>query len=323
MGGITWANEKCPLTQTMLISMRSTAILVAITREIRERSKRFLCSLLIFPLLHRAGALVPSVRAADAVLGQAWERADAAEIAQLLLLPVAVPATSLPIPAPERPQPIDCQGPLPHICVEPDELHRWLDALGSEDAERAVLLLLLAEAAARKGHLAVGAYGVKKRPYHDFLNGRAIQRHADGPCIMAFEAITQVAKVQFVCDPQPMSAHATADQPLEQGFPVPCGSTCAGNRCLLRLCFLGILSQTCLVLQELFPTNVGRIHPLLKRHPLFHRLAYHSCPTSSWFALDGINGTPPRDKGSCVRGVVQNLDDHGFGWHFPEQLTFA
>src|SRR5258708_34662744 len=115
---------------------------------------------------------------------------------------------------------------------------------------------------------------------------------------MAFQAITQVAQVRFVRDTHPISTHATADQPLEQCFPFPCGSTCSLNCCLLRMCFLGILGQTCLVTQELFPTNVGRIHPLLKRHPLLHRLAQHSCPTSSWFALHGIDGTPPIDKGS-------------------------
>src|SRR5437764_14693236 len=63
----------------------------------------------------------------------------------------------------------------------------------------------------------------------------AIHRHADGSCIMAFEAITQVAQVRFVRHTHPMSTHATADQPLEQRFPFPCGSTCPGNRCLLRM----------------------------------------------------------------------------------------
>src|SRR6266849_5063180 len=46
-----------------------------------------------------------------------------------------------------RPRPSDCQGQLPHICVEPDGLHSWLDALDRDDAERAVLLLWLAESA--------------------------------------------------------------------------------------------------------------------------------------------------------------------------------
>src|SRR5260221_454884 len=119
----------------------------------------------------------------------------------------------------------------------------------------------------RKGIQLCGAYGVKKRIDDDFLNGRAVQRHTDGSCIMAFQAITQVAKVRFVCHTHPMSTHATADQPLEQCFPFPCGSTRPSNCCLLRMCFLGILGQTCLVTQELFPANVGRIHALLKSHP--------------------------------------------------------
>src|SRR5207248_8798930 len=101
-------------------------------------------------------------------------------------------------------------------------------------------------------------------------------RHTDASCIMAFEAITHVAKVRFVRHTHAMSTHATADQPLEQRLPFPCGSTCPLNSCLFRMCFLGILGQTCLVLQELFPTYVGRIHVLLKRHPLLHRLAHHS-----------------------------------------------
>src|SRR5258708_9786584 len=120
-----------------------------------------------------------------------------------------------------------------------------------------------------------------------------------------------------------MSTHATADQPLEQCFPFPCGSTRPSNCCLLRMCFLGILGQTCLVTQELFPANVGRIHALLKSHPLFHRLAHHSLATSPWFAQHPIDGTPPIDKSSCVSGVVQDLDDHGFPWLFPEPLAFA
>src|SRR5712692_6439065 len=128
----------------------------------------------------------------------------------------------------------------------------------------------------RKGIQLCRAYGVKKRIDDDVLNGRAIQRHADGSCIMAFEAITQVAKVRFVRDTHPMSTHATTDQSLEQRFPFPCGSTRPLNSCLLRMCFLCILGQTCLVTQELFPTHVGWIHALLKSHPLFHRLAHHS-----------------------------------------------
>jgi len=86
-----------------------------------------------------------------------------------------------------------------------------------------------------KGVQLCGANGVNKRRDDDFLNGRAIHRHADGSCIMAFEAITQVAQVRFVRHTHPMSTHATADQPLEQRFPFPCGSTCPGNRCLLRM----------------------------------------------------------------------------------------
>jgi hypothetical protein len=42
----------------------------------------------------------------------------------------------------------------------------------------------------RKGIQLCGAYGVKKRMDDDFLNGRAVQRHTDGPRIMAFQAIT-------------------------------------------------------------------------------------------------------------------------------------
>ena len=175
----------------------------------------------------------------------------------------------------------------------------------------------------RKGIQLCGADGVKKRIDDDFLNGRAIQRHTDGSCIMAFQAITQVAQVRFVRDTHPMSTPATAHQPLQQCFPFPCGSTRSLNGCLLGMCLLRILGQTCLVPQELFPTNVGRIHPLLKRHPFFHRLAHHSCATASWFAQQRIDGTSPIDKGSCVSGVVQDLDDHRFGWLFPEQLPFA
>src|SRR5260221_2218468 len=112
----------------------------------------------------------------------------------------------------------------------------------------------------RKGIQLCGAYGVKKGIDDDFLNGRAVQRHADGSCIMAFQAITQVAQVRFVRDTHPMSTHATTDQSLEQRFPFPCGSTRPGNSCLFRMCFLCILGQTCLVLHEVFPTYVGRIH---------------------------------------------------------------
>ena len=39
------------------------------------------------------------------------------------------------------------------------------------------------------------AQGVKKCLDDDFLNGRPIQRHTDGSCIMAFEPITQVANM--------------------------------------------------------------------------------------------------------------------------------
>ena len=81
-----------------------------------------------------------------------------------LLLPAAVPAISLPTPAPVRLRPIDCQGPLPHICVEPDGLHRWLNELDRDDAEPAVLLLLLAAAAGQKARPVVrGVWRQKMR----------------------------------------------------------------------------------------------------------------------------------------------------------------
>src|SRR5947209_20139624 len=92
----------------------------------------------------------------------------------------------------------------------------------------------------RKGIQLCGAYGVKKRVDDDFLNGRAIQRHTDGSCIMAIEAITQVAQVRFVRDTHPMSTHATTDQSLEQRCPFPCGSTRPLNSSLLRMACLGI-----------------------------------------------------------------------------------
>src|SRR5436190_11589479 len=44
---------------------------------------------------------------------------------------------------------------------------------------------------------------------------------------------------------------------------------------------------------------------------------------SSWFAQHEIDGTAPIDKGSCIGRIVQDLDDHRFGWLFPEQLPFA
>src|SRR5260370_41628802 len=66
-----------------------------------------------------------------------------------------------------------------------------------------------------------------------------------------------------------------------------------------------ILGQTCLVTQELFPANVGRIHALLKSHPLFHRLPHHPSATSPPFAQQRIDRAPPLDKGSLPRGVVQ------------------
>src|SRR5258708_35806534 len=109
-----------------------------------------------------------------------------------------------------------------------------------------------------------------------------------------------------------MSTHATADQPLEQCFPFPCGSTRPSNCCLLRMCFLGILGQTCLVTQELFPANVGRIHALLKSHPLFHRLAHPSLATSPRFAPPRVHGTPPQATAPCRTRVGQGPDQSRF-----------
>src|SRR5713101_2042910 len=98
------------------------------------------------------------------MLEQAWERSDAVESVLPLLLPAAAPAISLPTPAPVRPRPSDCQGPLPHICVEPDELHRWLDELDRDDAQRAVLLLWLAEPPGKQGHPVLRAVRPHKTP---------------------------------------------------------------------------------------------------------------------------------------------------------------
>src|SRR5260370_39381167 len=98
------------------------------------------------------------------MLEQEWKSPDAVKSVRLLLLPAAAPAISLPTPAPVRPRPSDCQGPLPHICVEPDELHRWLDELDRDDAQRAVLLLWLAEAAGQHGHPVVRGVWRHKTP---------------------------------------------------------------------------------------------------------------------------------------------------------------
>src|SRR6266568_453186 len=56
---MTCATEKCPLIHTILISTRSGASRVAMTREMSERNKRFLCSLLILPLAHSSGSAGP------------------------------------------------------------------------------------------------------------------------------------------------------------------------------------------------------------------------------------------------------------------------
>src|SRR2546423_8736106 len=114
-----------------------------------------------------------------------------------------------------------------------------------------------------------------------------------------------------------MSTHATAHQSMQERFPFSCGSTGAGNCCLPDMGFLGILSQTCLVVQELFPTNVSRIGFELQHYPFFHWLAHYSCSTSPCFAQHRIDRTAPIDKGSCVGGVVHAFGNPGFAWLLP------
>src|SRR6266496_473687 len=119
---MTCAREKCPLTQTILISTRSAASLVAITREISERSKRFLCSLLMLPLAHRAGRAGPICSSCRRNSGEGWKTEGAAEIALPLLLPLASPAIFLPNVAPVQRRPSGCPDQRPHAFAGPDEL---------------------------------------------------------------------------------------------------------------------------------------------------------------------------------------------------------
>src|SRR6266487_6564805 len=95
--------------------------------------------------------------------------------------------------------------------------------------------------------------------------------------------------------------HATAHQPLQQGFAFARGSTCPSNCCLFGMCLLRIFGKPCLIAQILLPTDVGWVGSLLNGDPFLHGLTDDSRTAVARLALEGIGGTTPVDKRSRIR----------------------